>query len=73
VFLAWEQALPWLGKYRSRQQFDLVVLDYASAPADLAQFISALPAASPSVEGIPFDQILDRELAEKHLSKPTRG
>ncbi|MBC8024717.1 MAG: hypothetical protein H7Y89_01885 [Steroidobacteraceae bacterium] len=73
TFVAWQTALPWLEKYRSREHPDPFVLDYAETPGDLGKFVESLPVVAPQVEGIPFDQILDREWVDQHWSKRDAG
>lgn len=70
VVISWEQALPWLQKYRASGDEGFYRLDYAQPPADIAAFIQELPAVKPELEGVPADQVLDRELVEAALAKP---
>jgi hypothetical protein len=57
-------------RYGSRQPDDAILLDYDRPPDEIASFIQSLPGGNREVSTVSADQVLDRELVDKH-SKAT--
>ena len=66
TLLAWDNALPIIDKYRSPQFTDFYLLDYDQPPAEVRKFIESLPSDASEIKGVAADQVLNRELVEKH-------
>jgi hypothetical protein len=53
-------------RYGSRQPDSAILLDYDRPPDEVASFIRSLPAGNREISMVSADQILDRELIDKH-------
>jgi len=67
TLLAWEDAHQLFERHGSRQPGDAILLDYNRPLNDVARFIRSLPGGNREIAMITADQVLDRELVDKHL------
>jgi hypothetical protein len=66
TLLAWQDAQPMFERYGSRQADNAILLDYRRPPDELASFVRSLPGGNREISMVSADQILDRELVDKH-------
>jgi hypothetical protein len=66
TLLAWQDAQPMFERYGSRQPDNAILLDYDRPPGEVASFIRSLPCGNREISMVSADQILDRELIDKH-------
>ncbi len=63
----WDEMRPLLDSHKTRMQGDAFYLRYEKVPAQLKRHIQQMkPIDLDSLERLPFDQVLDRELVEKY-------
>jgi hypothetical protein len=67
TLLSWEKARELFERHGSRQPGDAILLDYDRAPRDVVRFIRSLPGGNGKISMVTVDQVLDRELVDKHL------
>lgn len=69
ALIRWNDAWPVLNKFRSPGYSEFLVLDYDQRPREVTKFVESLPTDKSGIKGIPADEILDRELVEKHTPR----
>lgn len=57
-----------LEQHGKRRTGDILVLDYSSPPGEIVKYVQSLPADTRDIQGLAADQVLDREIVEKHSS-----
>lgn len=64
--VALKDALPMLQKHGRSDAHGTLILDYSTPKGEIAKYVTSLPANKHALEGLPADQVIDRELLVKY-------
>jgi hypothetical protein len=63
----WEDFLPLFERHKNKTHENGYYLNYSSVPQDIKRAITLLPPSEHGkLEGLSYDQVLDREIVEKY-------
>lgn len=67
TLLAWRDALPMLEKYSYQREDGLIVMNYATPPKEVQEYVKSLPATRSAITVLSADKVLDKELVERYV------
>lgn len=73
VLMPWVDVLPTLLAHGTQDDAGTMTLTYERPPAAIVAFVKALPENARTIEGLPSDRVLDREIIETALAQQTEA